>query len=369
MTPPMPPVHRVAVLPGDGIGPEVTREAVRVLGALAQRGLVALAATEIPWSAERYLATGETVPEGGIEALGRDFDAVLCGAFGDPRVPDMRHAEAILLGMRRGLDLYANVRPVVCLDDRLSPLKAHGAASIDLVVVRENTEGAYSGLGGRFRKGSEGEVALEEDLATRGGVERVVRFAFRLAQGHPKPARLGRQPRVTLADKHNAQRFVGGLWHDVFLEVAREFPGCEARHLFADALAHDLVRDPSPFDVVVTANLFGDLLSDLGAALIGGLGMAPSANVHPFRTSLFEPVHGSAPSLAGKGVANPFGSILSAALMLRHLGEDAAAATVEEAVSACVRAGEATADAGGRLTTSEAGAAVVRRIGLGAPAR
>lgn len=354
--------HRVAVLPGDGIGVETTREAVGVLEALASRGDVRLSFTDLPWSAERFLATGEAVPRGALEALGREQDAVLAGAFGDPRVPDMRHAEAILLGLRRTLDLYANVRPVRCLDDRLCPLKGRKAEDVDLVVVRENTEGAYSGLGGRFRAGTPEEIAVEEDLTTRRGVTRVVKFAFELARTLPRPARLGRPPRVTLADKHNAQRFGGALWHEVFRELAREFPDCEAAHLYADTLAHALVRDPSPFDVVVTNNLLGDILSDLAAALSGGLGLAPSANVHPGRTSLFEPVHGSAPDLAGRGLANPFGSILSAALMLRHLGETAAAERVEAAVADCVRSGRTTPDLGGKLTTAEAGAAVRGRL-------
>lgn len=354
--------HRVAVLPGDGIGVETTREAVRVLAGLADRGLVSLALTELPWSAERFLSTGEAVPEGALQALGRDQDAVLAGAFGDPRVPDMRHAEAILLGLRRTLDLYANVRPVRCLDERLCPLKGRRAEDVDLVVVRENTEGAYCGLGGRFRRGTPEEVAIEEDVSTRRGVARLVRFGFELARTLDRPRRLGRAPRVTLADKHNVQRFGGALWHEVFRETAREFPDCEAAHLYADTLAHALVRDPSPFDVIVTNNLLGDVLSDLTAALSGGLGLAPSANVHPGRTSLFEPVHGSAPDLSGRGLANPLGSILSAALMLRHLGEPEAAARVEAAVAGCVASGETTPDLGGTLTTSDAGSAVCARL-------
>ncbi len=357
--------RRVALVPGDGIGPEVLAEAGRVLAAASGRSGLALELESFPWSADHFLATGETLPEDAPERLAREFDAVLAGAFGDPRVPDNRHAEEILLGLRRRLDLYANVRPVRCLDDRLSPLKGVGAAEIDFVVVRENTEGAYCGIGGLLRPGTPEETAIEEDVSTRRGVERLCRFAFELAGTLEGPRRRGRRPRVVLADKHNAQRFGGGLWHRVFLEVAKEHPACEAGHQFADALAHRMVLDPGSLDVVATNNLFGDLLSDVGAALQGGLGMAPSANLHPGRTSLFEPVHGSAPDLAGQGVANPFGAILTSALLLRFLGAPEASRAVTEAVASCVRAGETTRDLGGSLGTRGAGDAVLARLEAG----
>ena len=357
-------LHRIAVVPGDGIGVETTREAVRVLDALSGEGALRCALTSFPWSAEHTLSTGRALPEGAFDLLRRDFDAVLVGAFGDPRIPDMSHAKEILLGMRSRLDLFANVRPVRCLDERLSPLK-EGASEIDFLLLRENTEGAYTGMGGLFLPGSRNEVAIEGDVTTRSATERICRYAFERAASLEKPRRLSRAPRVLMADKHNVQRFGGELWRRVFFEVAAEFPACEASHLFADTLALEMVRRPGSFDVIVTNNLFGDLLSDLGAALVGGLGVTPSGNVHPGRLSVFEPVHGSAPPLAGKGLANPIGSILSAAMMLRHLGEAEAAELVERAVSACVRAGETTVDLGGKLSTAEAGSAVVTRLGGG----
>jgi 3-isopropylmalate dehydrogenase len=385
---------RIAVVPGDGIGPEVTREALKVFGALAtvaegmappparvnslrsdstlgrRRGHASgsnlfVEVSFLPWSAEHFLKTGETVPAGAFDMLARDFDAVLAGAFGDPRVSDGRHADEILLGMRRSLDLFANIRPVHALDDSLVPLRKARASDVDFVLFRENTEGAYSGRGRVAGAGTSDEEAVEEDVTTRRGVERICRAAFAFAAGFEKPRRLGRRPRVLMADKHNVQKRGGGLWHCVFLEVAAEFPSCEPRHMFADALAHEMVVSPASLDVVVTSNLFGDVLSDLGAALQGGLGLAPSGNVHPGRTSVFEPVHGSAPDLAGKGIANPFGSIRSLGMLLAHVGRADLAERVESAVAACVAAGETTRDLGGKLSTAEAGDAVVARLAGG----
>jgi len=348
---------RIAVVPGDGIGVETTREALKVLGAIATVDVEIF-----PWGADHFLKTGETVPAGTFDMLARDFDAVLAGAFGDPRVPDGRHADEILLGMRRRLDLFANVRPVRALHDSVVPLRHARAPDVDFVIFRENTEGAYSGRGRTAGAGTADEEAVEEDVTTRRGVERICRMAFTFAETFDKPRRLGRRPRVLLADKHNVQKRGGGLWHRVFRELAATFPSCDGRHMFADALAHEMVRDPASLDVVVTNNLFGDVLSDLGAALQGGLGLAPSGNVHPGRTSVFEPVHGSAPDLAGKGLANPFGSIRSLGMLLAHLGRQDLADRVEHAVAACVAAGETTGDLGGRFSTAEAGDAVVSRL-------
>ncbi len=352
---------RIAVVPGDGIGPEVTREALKVLGAVANIAEISV----FPWGADHFLTTGETIPEGAFEMLARDFDAVLAGAFGDPRVPDGRHADEILLGMRRRLDLFANVRPVRALHDSVVPLRNARAADVDFVLFRENTEGAYSGRGRVSKAGTPDEEAVEEDVTTRRCVERICRMALAFAETFDKPRRLGRRPRVLLADKHNVQKRGGGLWHRVFFELVGTFPSCDGRHMFADALAHEMVRDPASLDVVVTNNLFGDVLSDLGAALQGGLGLAPSGNVHPGRTSVFEPVHGSAPDLAGKGLANPFGSIRSVGMLLAHLGRPDLAERVEGAVAACVAAGETTRDLGGKLSTAEAGDAVVARLAGG----
>ena len=353
---------RLAVVPGDGIGVETTREAVRVLEALEKEGVLALSMTHLPWSADHYLKTGESMPEGGFEMLARDFDAILVGAFGDPRIPDMRHARDILLGMRFRMDLYVNYRPVKCLDDRLSPLKKWKAEDIDFVVFRENSEGSYVGMGGVFKKGTPDELAIEEDVSTRKGVERICRHAFEFAKTFEKPKRLGRKPRVLMADKHNVHRHGGDLWNRVFFEVAKEFPDCEASHMFVDALTMQMVKNPASLDVVVTNNMFGDIVTDLGAMLQGGLGVAASGNIHPGRTSMFEPIHGSAPYMAGKNVANPAGSILTVEMLLRTLGHAEAAARVERAVVEAIRRGETTADLGGSLSTSQAGDAVLHHL-------
>lgn len=346
---------KVAVVPGDGIGVEVTREAVKALETVARARSLLFEPVFFPWSADHYLKTGETIPPGAFEDLSRNYDAIFMGAFGDPRVPDMKHATDILLGARFRLDLYVNYRPVRCLDDRLSPLKGRSASDIDFVIFRENTEGSYVGSGGHFKKGTADEVAVQEDLSTRKGVERIIRYAFEYAR------RRGRR-RVVMSDKSNAMRFVGDLWQRVFAEIAREYPDIESSHLFIDALCMQMIKDPRQFDVIVTNNMFGDIATDLGAALQGGLGMAASGNIHPGRVSMFEPVHGSAPKYAGTGRANPFGAILTAALLLEHLEKAEEARLVEEAVTACVREGFSTPDIGGRLSTPEAGAAVCERI-------
>lgn len=349
-------VKRVAVVAGDGIGVEVTAEAVRVLERLRATHGVELELENFDWGADKFLREGVTLPDGALEMLARDFDAVFAGAFGDPRVPSNQHAEDILLGMRRGLDLYINLRPVRLLHDRLTPLRDRKTSDIDFVVFRENTEGAYSGAGGFLKKGTQDEIATQEELNTRRGVERIVVAAFEYARAR------GRK-KVTMCDKSNVQRFGGDLWQRVFRETAADYPEIEANHQYVDATAMHMVLNPAQFDVVVTNNLFGDILTDLGAALQGGLGLAASGNIHPGRVSLFEPVHGSAPPLAGKGVANPAGAILSSALMLEYLGHEEAARAVEQAVGACVAAGETTRDLGGALSTAEAGEAVRKRLG------
>ena len=346
---------RIAVVPGDGIGVDVTREAVKVLERIARLRAFPFEPVFFPWSAEHYLATGETVPPGAFDDLSRNYDAIFMGAFGDPRVPDMKHAAEILLGARFALDLYVNYRPVKCLDDRLCPLKGFSAADVDFVVFRENTEGSYVGAGGSLKKGTSDEVAVQEDVSTRKGVERIIRYAFEYARAR------GRK-RVVMSDKSNAMRYVGDLWQRVFFEVAREYPDVESSHLYIDALCMQMIKDPRQFDVVVTNNMFGDIATDLGAALQGGLGMAASGNIHPGRISMFEPVHGSAPKYAGTGKANPFGAILTAGLLLEHLGHVTEAEALEKAVARCVREGRATADVGGYLSTSAAGDAVCERI-------
>ncbi|MGB8507215.1 MAG: 3-isopropylmalate dehydrogenase [Pyrinomonadaceae bacterium] len=348
-------VKRIAVVPGDGIGPEVTREAVRVLEHLRETHGVELELQHFDWGADKFLNEGVTLPEGALEMLAANFDAIFAGAFGDPRVPSNRHAEDILLGMRRGLDLYINLRPVRLLNARLTPLRDRNTEDIDFVVFRENTEGAYCGAGGFLKKGAPDEIATQEELNTRAGVERIIVAAFEYARSK------GRR-RVTMADKSNVQRYGGDLWQRVFKEVAARYEGIEANHQYVDAMTMFMVLNPAQYDVIVTNNLFGDILTDLGAALQGGLGLASSGNIHPGRVSLFEPVHGSAPPLAGKSEANPGGAILSAGLMLEYLGHDAAAAAVESAVRDCIAAGETTRDLGGTLSTEEAGARIRERI-------
>ncbi len=347
--------NRIAVIPGDGIGPEVTAEAVRVLELLGETHGVRLDFRHFDWGADKYLSEGVTMPDGALDMLSRDFDAILAGAFGDPRVPSNKHAEEILLGMRRGLDLYINLRPVRLLHPRLTPLRDRGIDDIDFVVFRENTEGAYCGAGGFLKRGTADEIATQEELNTRRGVERIIVAAFDYARAR------GRR-RVTMADKSNVQRFGGDLWQRVFREVASRYPEIEANHQYVDATAMFMVQNPAQYDVVVTNNLFGDILTDLGAALQGGLGLAASGNIHPGRVSLFEPVHGSAPPLAGKNQANPAGAILSSALMLEYLEFTEAAAAVENAVRDCIAAGETTRDLGGELSTTEAGARIRARI-------
>jgi 3-isopropylmalate dehydrogenase len=346
---------RIAVVPGDGIGPEVTNQAVVVLERLQSTHGVELALTNFDWGADKFLSEGVTLPAGALDMLRSDFDAILAGAFGDPRVPSNQHAEDILLGMRRGLDLYVNQRPVKLWDARLTPLKNRTETDIDFVVFRENTEGAYCGAGGFLKKGTPHEIATQEELNTRQGVERIIVAAFEYAQQH------GRK-KVTMADKSNVQRFGGDLWQRAFKEVAARYPEITANHQYVDAMAMFMVLDPSQYEVVVANNLFGDILTDLGAALQGGLGLAASGNIHPGQVSLFEPVHGSAPPLAGKGVANPAGAILTAAMMLEWLGFTEAANAVERAVTAAIKDGQTTQDLGGVLSTAEAGAAICERI-------
>jgi 3-isopropylmalate dehydrogenase len=348
-------VKRVAVVPGDGIGPEVIAETVGLLERLRETHGVELELKHFDWGADKFLSEGVTLPAGALEMLARDFDAILAGAFGDPRVPSNQHAEDILLGMRRGLDLYINLRPVRLLHPRLTPLRDRRPEEINFVVFRENTEGAYSGAGGFLKKGTPDEIATQEEFNTRKGVERIVVAAFEYARGR------GRR-RVTMADKSNVQRFGGDLWQRVFREVSARYPDIEATHQYVDATAMFMILNPAQYDVVVTNNLFGDILTDLGAALQGGLGLAASGNIHPGRVSLFEPVHGSAPPLAGKNQANPAGAILSAALMLEYLGHGEAAAAVERAVRDCIAAGETTRDLGGTLSTTGAGESIRGRL-------
>ena len=310
--------------------------------------------TEFDWSADRYLRDGVTVPADGFATLGRDFDAILLGAFGDPRVKTNIHAKEILLGMRFKMDLYANVRPVRLMDAGLCPLKGVETKDIDFTVIRENTEGVYTDAGGVFKQGTADEIATQEDINTRKGVERIIRYAFEYCVAHKKQNGSPRS-RVLMCDKSNAMTHAGGLWQRTFKEVGQEYPQIKSEHMYVDALCMQMVRDPRQFDVIVTNNMFGDIITDLAAGLQGGLGMAASGNIHPGKTSMFEPVHGSAPPIAGKNIANPFGAILTAAMMLEHLGMSAEAGKIEAAVLEAVRQKKTTVDVGGSLGTREAG--------------
>jgi 3-isopropylmalate dehydrogenase len=345
---------RVAVIPGDGIGKDVTAEAVKVLRAVAEKSDRRLELESLPWGADHFLKTGITMPPDGYDLL-RGFDAILLGALGDPRVPDNRTAREILLGTRFELDLFINFRPVRLLDDRLCPLKDRGKKDVNFVVFRENTEGVYVGVGGRFKAGTPDEVAVQEEINTYKGVHRIIREAFEFAKKHGLT-------KVCMSDKSNAMAQGHALWQRVFKEVAAAYPGIQATHQYIDALALFMVRDPGQFQVIVTNNLFGDIITDIGGALQGGLGMAASGNIHPGKTSLFEPVHGSAPPLAGKNIANPMGAILSAALMLETLGCTEDARTIEMAVEAAVRQGQSTTDIGGKLGTSEVGDWIAKKV-------
>lgn len=346
---------RIAIIPGDGIGTEVIAEAVRVVEAAETAFGFSIEKTAFDWGADRYLRDGTTLPDGAVEMFRNEFDAILLGAVGDPRVPDNRHAADILLGLRFKLDLYVNLRPVKLLADSLTPLKGRTCADVDFVVLRENTEGLYTFMGGIFKKGTPDEIAIQEEVNTRKGVERIIEAAFDLAE------RTGRR-KVTLADKSNAMTYGHDLWRRAFREVGERHPTIETNAQYIDATAMFMVLDPGQYDVIVTNNLFGDIITDLGAALQGGLGVAGSGNIHPGRVSLFEPVHGSAPQFAGKNIANPIGSVLAAGLMLEHLGQKEAADAIERAVVETINDGKITKDVGGSLSTTEAGAAIAARV-------
>jgi 3-isopropylmalate dehydrogenase len=348
---------RIAVIPGDGIGPEVITQGRRVLEAVTAATGVRLDFVNYDLGAERYLRTQEILPDAVFAEL-QGADAIYLGAVGDPRISNPQYAAGLLLRLRFELDLWVNLRPSRLLAPGLTPLR--DAASIDLVVVRENTEGAYVGIGGQFKRGTPDEIAVQEDVNTRKGVERIIHYAFELAR---QRRAAGHRGRVTMVDKSNALYHAHDLWQRVFALERQAAPDIDAEHLFVDAAAMQLVKDPSRFDVVVSSNMFGDILSDLASELVGGLGQAPSANINPDnRRALFEPVHGSAPKHAGKGIANPVGAILAGAMMLRHLGDETGASQIEAAVMAAARARQTTKDLGGNLSTTAAADAVLERL-------
>jgi 3-isopropylmalate dehydrogenase len=339
---------QIVVIEGDGIGREVIPAAIGVLRRLG----LSLEFHPADVGAERYLQTGEALTEDCFSQL-EAADAILLGAIGDPRITDSRYSWQTLGRIRRELDLYANVRPARLLCGRLSPLRDPGPRATDITVVRENTEGLYSRLGGRFKPGTTEELAIQEHVSTFRGVTRILDYAFSAARSC-----------VVLADKWQAMPHAGALWQRCWRDARAAHPDMPARHMAIDACALHMISDPWEFDVVVTENCFGDILSDVAGGLVGGVGLAPSANINATTgRAMFEPVHGSAPDIAGTGTANPVAAILAGALMLRHLGFLGEAAAVESAVAGAVQAGECTADAGGSLSTREAADAVARRLG------
>ncbi len=348
-------MQKIAIIAGDGIGIDVTIEAVKVLRRANAKFNLKLELAEFPYGAEHYLKTGVGLPPGQMEEFRKHYAAVYLGALGDPRIPDMRHGREILLGMRFDLDLYINLRPEKLMHERLCPLKEKTVKDVDFVVFRENTEGPYVNAGGILKKGTPDEVATQESYYTRKGVERIIRAAFEYAKSHGRT-------RVTMSDKSNVLRYGHDLWQRVFATVGEEYPAIEQDHFFVDALVMKMVKNPEHFQVVVTENMLGDIITDLGAMLQGGLGMAGSGNIHPGQTSLFEPVHGSAPYMAGKNKANPLAAILTVAMMLDYLGHRHAANAVETAVQKAVDENQVTGDIGGNLGTRECGDFVAGQI-------
>lgn len=346
---------RIAVVPGDGIGQEVIPQGVRILKHLAQRDGFELSFEDFDLGADRYLRDGTTLSD---ETLGRwrnDFDAILLGALGDPRVPSNVHAKEILLGARFKLDLFINLRPIRLLDARFCPLKGKTPDDLDIVVFRENTEGLYTGVGGQFKRDTPDEVAIEAELNTRKGVERIIRAAFEYAAANGRPS-------VCMSDKSNAMRHGHDLWQRTFSAVAAEYPQIEAWHLYVDVLCMELVRAPERFSVIVTNNLFGDIVTDLGAQLQGGIGLAASGNIHPGQVSLFEPVHGSAPTIAGQGIANPLATVLSVGMLCNYIGQPHLETELQSAVSKVLAADQVTRELGGTLSTREATDAVLAHL-------
>jgi 3-isopropylmalate dehydrogenase len=354
--------YDIGVIPGDGIGPEVTAEALKVLKAVSDIESFDYKQVDYPWSGEYYLKTKELVPISAIDEW-RELDAVLLGAIGHPDVEPGLVERSVILGLRFGLDLYVNLRPIRLYSEHLCPLKDKKPADIDFVVVRENTEGMYSQIGGHLKKGTPDEVALVNGVYTWKGCERASRYAYELAVKRAAARDGGAAPKVTLVDKHNAIR-PHDIWVRAFAEVGNDFPQVKQDHAYVDACCMWMIKNPEWFDVIVTTNLFGDIITDLGAMLQGGMGIAASGNIHPGRTSMFEPIHGSAPKHAGRNVACPLGAINAVAMMLDYVGETSAAQRIDDAVADLLRSGEVkSADARSGIGTAEMGGMVVARLG------
>lgn len=350
--------YRLGVIAGDGIGPEVVREGLRVLSRVAQLEGFRYETCDFPWSSQHYLDTGKLMSAADLPAL-RDLDAIYLGAVGDPRVERGLIERSVIMTLRLGLDLYVNLRPITLYADHLTPIKGIGPADLDMIVVRENTEDAYVGIGGSMRAGTPDEVAIADMVYTRAGVERCIRYAFELARAP------GRQGKVTLVDKSNAIR-AQEIWRRAFDAVRAEHPTVATEAMYVDAAAMYMISDPARFDVMVTTNLFGDILTDLGAAIVGGLGSAASGNIHPGRVSMFEPIHGSAPDIAGQGLASPIGAIGALAMMLDYLGETGAASRISAAVQRLLSSRRIPSlDARSGLTTDEVGSLVLDELSAG----
>src|SRR5437763_814194 len=348
---------RIAVIGGDGIGPEVIEQAIRVADAALSLDGARCEWHQMPYSSMYYLRTGHIIPDDGWDQL-RAFDAILLGAVGQPGVPDTVTVHGLLLPMRRRFDQYVNLRPAYLYDGVQSPLRDKAPGSIDMLVYRENTEGEYAPVGGRLYEGTPHEVAIQTNTFTRRGCERIMRAAFEAARKRPRK-------KITSITKSNAMQFGMVMWDEVFRDVKKGYPDVQANSLLVDAAAMDFVRKPEAFDVVVASNLFGDILTDLSAIVTGSMGLAASGNVNPERTapSMFEPVHGSAPDIAGKGIANPLAAVLSAGMLLDHLGLARSAAAVRQAVAAVLKAGAPrTPDLGGRDGTADVGAAAAAAV-------
>jgi tartrate dehydrogenase/decarboxylase/D-malate dehydrogenase len=350
-------MHRIAVIPGDGIGKEVVPEGIRVLEAAGKRFGIQFQWKFFPWGCERYLSCGQMMSADGLELL-KEYDAIYLGAVGAPGVPDHVSLWGLLIPIRRSFRQYINLRPVRLLKGIQSPLRDKAPNDIDLCVVRENNEGEYSNIGGKMYEGTDQEMVIQASIFTRKGVEGVIRFAFELAMTRPKK-------HLTSATKSNGIVYTMPYWDELFRQISQEYPEVNADQYHIDGLTAALVLHPEKFDVLVGSNLFGDILSDLTPALAGSLGIAPSANLNPGHEfpSMFEPVHGSAPDIAGKGIANPIGQIWSGAMMLRHLGYDDAAKTIEEAIEVVLTDGKIkTPDLGGSSSTQEVGEAIAEHI-------
>lgn len=341
-------MKKIAVIPGDGIGTEVIHEALKVIEATQAKKPMDIDLVRMDYGAEKYLKTKITMPEEQYDDFKKNYSAILMGAFGDPRVPGNEHAKDILLGTRFKLDLYVNFRPVKLLDERFCPLKNKTPMDVNFTVFRENTEGVYVGVGGIFKKNTPDEIAIQEEINTRKGVERIIRYAFEFA-------RKNNLKKLAMADKSNAMQYGHNLWYRCFFETAKEYPEITSKHFYIDALAMMMIREPENFEVIVTNNLFGDIITDIGAQLQGGMGLAASGNINPNGVSMFEPVHGSAPDIAGKNLANPMAAVLTTEMMLRHLGFTTNADMIDRAARIAIQKNKLTQELGGSLGTKECG--------------